>query len=380
MASKLSFALLFFEIPLLMTSDKKELSVAMIGSGFIARAHSNAFHQVERFFETPYSLHTKVICARDRTRLEAFACQWGWKETAGEWEAVVQRPDIDIVDIATPNALHAPIALAAAQAGKIVLCEKPLAMSLKQAEQMVQAVGDRPNLVWFNYRRVPAIAFAKQLIEEGRLGQIYHYRSYYFNQSGIDPAKGKTWRYRRNEAGSGAIGDLLSHSLDTAIDLNGAIGELSATKHTFIPGREVDDAVQVMARFANGSLGSFEASRFGVGRRNGNGFEIYGSKGNLALDLEDMNRLQFFDAADAPNLQARRKLLVTGPDQPYSSNFWKPGHLVGYEHTFIATLGDFLLSLADNEPFHPNFEDAAKVQHLMEAVEQSAASGAWIKL
>ncbi len=245
---------------------------------------------------------------------------------------------------------------------------------------MAEAVGDLPNLVWFNYRRVPAIAFAKQLIDEGRLGQVFHYRSLYFNPSGVDPAKGQTWRYRTAEAGSGAIGDLLSHSLDTAMYLNGDISELSAAKHTFIPGREVDDAVQLMARFANGSIGSFEASRFGVGRRNGNGFEIYGSKGSLAFDLEDMNRLQFFDATEPPGTQGARNLLVTGPDHPYSTNFWKPGHLIGYEHTFIATLGDFLQALAKHEAFHPNFQDALLTQKLIEAVESSAASRQWVKL
>jgi predicted dehydrogenase len=245
---------------------------------------------------------------------------------------------------------------------------------------MAAAAKSVPNLVWFNYRRVPAIAFAKQLITEGKLGEVYHYRSYYFNQSGVDPAKGQTWRYRAGEAGSGAIGDLLSHSIDMAIYLNGDIAELSAMKHTFIPGREVDDAVAVMARFANGSLGTFEASRFGVGRRNGNGFEMYGEKGSLAFDLEDMNRLRFYDATEPPNLQAYKDILVTGPDQPYSANFWKPGHLVGYEHTFIATLGDFLQNLAKGEPFHPNFTDAVRAQAVLEAVETSAASKNWIRV
>jgi len=245
---------------------------------------------------------------------------------------------------------------------------------------MAAAAKNLPNLVWFNYRRVPAVSFAKQLIDEGRLGQPYHYRAYYFNQSGVDSAKGQTWRYRASEAGSGAIGDLLSHSVDMAIYLNGEIAELSATKHTFIPGREVDDAVLLMARFANGSLGTFEASRFGVGRRNGNGFEIYGAKGSLGFDLEEMNRLQFFDATDPGKLQANRNILVTGPDHPYSGNFWKPGHLVGYEHTFIATMGDFLQSLAKGEPFHPNFDDAVRTQAVLEAVEASAQSRSWVKL
>jgi predicted dehydrogenase len=243
---------------------------------------------------------------------------------------------------------------------------------------MAAAAKNLPNLVWFNYRRVPAVAFAKQLIDEGRLGTIYHYRGYYFNQSGVDPTKGQTWRYHRAEAGSGAIGDLLSHSLDLAIYLNSDIAALSAVKHTFSPGRDVDDAVSVMAQFANGSMGTFDASRFGVGRRNGNGFEIYGSKGNLAFDLEEMNRLRFFDATDAGNLQGERNILVTGPDHPYSANFWKPGHLIGYEHTFIATLGDFLHYLATGEGFHHDFEDGARIQALLEIVESSASSKQWI--
>jgi predicted dehydrogenase len=360
--------------------EAKPMNIAMVGTGFIARAHSNAFHQVGRFFDVPFALRTKVVCGRDPSRLEAFARQWQWQETAAHWESVVRRPDIDIVDIAAPNALHAPIAIAAAKAGKIVFCEKPLALSVAEAETMSAAVGKRPNLIWFNYRRVPAIALAKGFIEEGRLGQVFHYRSYYFNQSGADPSKAQSWRYKRAEAGSGAIGDLLSHSLDTAHYLNGEITELAANTHRFVPGREVDDAVQAMARFSNGSIGSFEASRFGVGRRNGNGFEIYGSKGSLAFDLEDMNRLRFFDATEPPAMQGERNLLVTGPDHPYSSTFWKPGHLVGYEHTFIATLGDFLQALAKGEEFHPNVEDGIKVQRVTERVEASAASGQWVRV
>lgn len=360
--------------------EPKPMNIAMVGTGFIARAHSNAFHQVGHFFDIPFELRTKVVCGRDPSRLEVFARQWEWQETAGDWESVVRRSDIDIVDIAAPNALHAPIAIAAARAGKIVFCEKPLALSAAEAETMAEAVSQLPNLVWFNYRRVPAIALAKRFIEEGRLGQVFHYRSYYFNQSGVDASKAQSWRYKRAEAGSGAIGDLLSHSLDTARYLNGDITELAATTHRFVPGREVDDAVQVMSRFSNGSIGSFEASRFGVGRRNGNGFEIYGSKGSLGFDLEDMNWLRFFDATEPPATQGERNLLVTGPDHPYSSVFWKPGHLIGYEHTFIATLGDFLQAQARGEAFHPNFGDALLVQRVMERVEDSAGSGRWVKV
>ena len=359
--------------------ESRRMNIAMVGTGFIARAHSNAFHQVGHFFDSPFTLSTRVVCGRDPSRLAAFARQWEWQETAAEWESLVRRPDIDIVDIAAPNALHAPIAIAAARAGKIVFCEKPLALSVAEAETMEEAVRELPNLVWFNYRRVPAIALAKEFIEERRLGQVFHYRSYYFNQSGVDASKAQSWRYKRADAGSGAIGDLLSHSLDMARYLNGEITELAATTHIFAPGREVDDAVQVMARFANGSIGSFEASRFGVGRRNGNGFEIFGSKGSLAWDLEDMNRLRFFDATEAPAVQGERNLLVTGPNHPYSSVFWKPGHILGYEHTFIATLGDFFQALARGDAFHPNFEDGLRVQRVSEGVEASAASGQWVK-
>ena len=361
-----------------MPKSKRELNIAMVGSGFIARAHSNAFHQVGHFFDAPFKLKTKIVCALDQERLRNFAGQWEWEETSSAWREIVDRSDIDIVDIAVPNALHAPIALAAAKAGKIVMCEKPLAVSVEEARAMAEAVGNKANLVWFNYRRVPAVAFAKQLVTEGRLGEAFHYRSYYFNSSGADPAKGNTWRYKREQAGSGAIGDLLSHSLDMAVYLNGHISKLSATTHTFAPGREVDDAVAAMARFANGSMGTFEASRFGVGRRNGIGFEMYGAKGRLAFDLEDMNRLKFTDTGDPPELQAPRDLLVTGPGHPYAENFWKPGHLIGYEHTFIATLGDFLSALERGEEFHPNFQDALCVQELLQAVETSAASGTWV--
>jgi predicted dehydrogenase len=363
-----------------MSGTPKQLNIAMIGNGFIARAHSNAFNQVKKFFDVPFELKLKVLCGRNQTKVDAFARQWDWEEIATDWHQAVTRNDIDVVDIAVPNMLHAPIALAALAAGKIVFCEKPLAMTMDEAEAMASTARRLPNLVWFNYRRIPAVAFAKQLIEEGRLGVIYHYRGYYFNQSGVDPAKGQTWRYRQAEAGSGVIGDLLSHSLDMALYLNSDIAELSAVKHTFMPNREVDDAVTAMARFTNGSLGVFEASRFGVGRRNGLGFEIYGSKGSMAFDLEEMDRLGFLDAADPANLQAYRDILVTGPDHPYWSNFWKPGHMIGYEHTFIATLGDFLKCLETGETFRPNFDDAARIQLLLETVESSASSKRWTKV
>jgi predicted dehydrogenase len=356
------------------------LKIAMIGTGSMGKAHSNAFRQVGHFFNSPYELSLRVVCGRNQNKLESAAAQWGWAETATDWQAVVGRSDIDVVDIAVPNALHAPIAIAAAQAGKIVLCEKPLATSLVEAEAMAKAMREVPSLVWFNYRRIPAVVFAKRLISEGRIGQIYHHRATYLNQSGNDPSKATTWRYRRSEAGMGAAGDLLSHSLDSALYLNGPITELTAMAHTFVPGRDVDDATLLLARFANGSVGTFEATRYGVGCRNRKTFEINGSKGMLRFNLEEMNQLEFLDATEPLNLQGVRNLTVTGPDHPYSENFWKPGHIIGYEHTFIAALGDFLGALARNEPLHADLEGAIEVQKILDAVERSAASHAWVKL
>jgi predicted dehydrogenase len=359
---------------------KKKLRVAMIGAGFIGRVHSNAFRQVEYFFPGEFELEQAVLCGRDPVRTQKAAAAWGWPETATDWRSLVDRADIDVVDIAVPNALHALIALAAANAGKIILCEKPLALSLSEAEQMAQAARNRPNLVWFNYRRIPAVAFARQLIDRGNLGEAFHWRAVYLNQSANDPKKTGTWRYRKSEAGSGAAGDLLSHLFDFALYLNGPITELNALMHTFTPKRDVDDATLLLAKFANGSIGTFEATRLGVGFRNRNGFEMNGSKGWLGFDFEDMNFLNFYDATDAPAMRAAKRIMVTGPEHPYAENFWKPGHPVGYEHTFIATLGDFLRALESGDVFHPNFDDALEVQRLLDAVERSSQSRSWIKL
>jgi predicted dehydrogenase len=352
----------------------------MLGQGFMGRAHSNAFHQVGHFFDSPYKIVLKVICGRDRSTLQHTAAQWGWEEIETNWQAVVERKDVDVVDIALPNALHAPAALAAAQAGKIVLCEKPLAMSVDEAEQMAKSVRNVPNLVWFNYRRVPAITFAKRLIGEGRVGQVFHYRALYLQQWGYNPAAHDAWRFKAAHAGTGAIGDLLAHAIDLAFYLNGRITDLAAASQTFARGREVDDAVMLLAHFQNGSIGTFEASRFAIGCSNRNAFEINGSKGMLRFNLEDMNRLEFYDSSDPANARGARNMLITGPQHPYSDNFWPPGHIIGYEHTFIATLADFLRCLASEEPFHPNFEDGLRVQRALEAVVQSSKNRDWIAL
>lgn len=344
----------------------------------MGRAHSNAFRQAPVFFDLPFEIERAVICGQDRERLDGMAAQWGWQEASTDWRAAVDRADIDVVDIAAPNHLHAPMAIAAAEAGKIVLCEKPLALTAAEACRMAEAARHVRTMVWFNYRRVPAIAFARQLIEEGRIGRVFHYRAKYLQEWGNDPTRPHNWKMERAQAGAGVIGDLLSHVVDTAMWLNGPITEVSAATKVFAPGRKVEDAAMAMARFENGSIGTLEATRFGIGCRNSNVFEIHGERGMLRFDLEDFNHLEFHDATEARNVQGPRRLLVTGPDQPYAGVFWKPGHVIGYEHTFIAALGDFLLALGRDQPFHPDFEDARRVQEVLQAVERSAASGAWI--
>lgn len=353
------------------------MNIALIGQGFMGRAHSNAYNQVAHFFDLKHRPRLKLLCGRNPDALRTMAERWGWEETTTDWREAVTRRDIDIVDIAAPNSLHAPIAIAAAEAGKIVFAEKPMANTLDEARRMAAAARGVRTMVWFNYRRVPAIAFAKRLIEEGRLGRIFHYRATYLQQWGNDPSRKSGWKMEKAVAGSGVTGDLLSHLFDTAVELNGPVARLSAMQTTFEPGREIDDAAAVMAEFANGSKGTFEATRYAVGAVNQNRFEIHGSRGMVRFNLEDLNRLEFHDATLDAAEQGPRSILVTAPAHPYGTNFWKPGHIIGYEHTFIAALGDFLRAMERDEPFHPNFEDGLAVQSVLDAVERSAASGGW---
>ena len=362
-----------------MSKPKPALNIAMIGQGFMGRAHSNAFQQVGRFFDIPYELNRKVICGREAARLQEMASHWSWEQTATDWREVVDRKDIQVVDIAAPNNLHAEIAIAAACAGKIVLCEKPLARNLEEARQMAEAARQVPTLVWFNYRRVPAVALAKKILDEGRLGRIYHYRATYLQSWGAN-RNVDGWRFKRSEAGSGVVGDLLAHLVDIALVLNGRISELSGVMHTFAPGREVDDAVWLQAQFENGSIGTFEATRFAIGCQNQNTFEIHGSGGMLRFNLEDLNRLEFFDAQGAPQTQGLSDILVTSPVHPYVANFWPPGHIIGYEHTFTATMADFLNSLSSGEPFHANFQDALEVQCVLQTAEESSRTRRWLSV
>ena len=343
----------------------------------MGKAHSNAYVQAGHFYDLPYRLRRRVICGRDPAALASMASRWGWEETATDWRSVIARDDIDVVDVALPNHLHAEAAIAAAQAGKIVLCEKPLAMSVDEGRAMVDATRGQPTLVWYNYRRVPAIAFAKQLIDEGRIGQVFHYNAAYRQQWGADTSRAATWRMDPALAGSGVADDLLTHLLDTALYLNGRIVEGVADARTIAPGRQVDDAVMAMVRFENGSAGTFEATRFAIGCRNQNSFDIQGANGLLRFNLERLNHLEFFDATVPSIEQGSRDLLVTDLKHPIFGNFWRPGHIIGYEHTFIATLAEFLGCLARGDDFHPNFADALVTQQVLDALLRSARTRQW---
>ena len=359
---------------------KPELRVALLGQGFMGKAHSNAYAQVGHFYDLPYRVRRTLLCGRDPTSLASMADRWGWEKTATDWRAAIDRPDIDIVDIALPNHLHAPAAIAAAEAGKIVFCEKPLALSAEEGRAMVAAARGRRTLVWFNYRRVPAIAYARQLIADGRLGQIYHYNAAYRQQWGPDTSRDGTWKMDPAQAGSGVADDLLTHLLDTALYLNGRITQGIADARTIMPNRRIDDAVMALVKFANGSAGTFEATRFAIGCKNQNFFQIHGAGGMLRFNLERLNHLEFLDASQPSTEQGPRDLLVTDMKHPIFGNFWRPGHIIGYEHTFIAALGEFLDCLARDAEFHPSFEDALVTQEALDALLQSAKTRQWIDI
>ena len=356
---------------------KPELRIALLGQGFMGKAHSNAYVQAGHFFELPYRIRRRLLCGRDQNSLTVMAERWGWEETCTDWRAAIERDDIDAVDISLPNHLHAPVAIAAAQAGKMILCEKPLAMNLAEAEAMRDAARGVPTMVWFNYRRVPAIAFARQLIDQGRIGTVFHYDAAYRQQWGADLSRAATWRMDPALAGSGVADDLLTHLLDTALYLNGPITEGVALTRTFAPDRKVDDAFVAMVTFENGSVGTFEATRFGIGIKNGNAFQIHGANGMLRFNLERLNHLEFVDATQPSTEQGPRDLLVTDLKHPIFGNFWRPGHIIGYEHTFIAAVAEFLVAVSKNERFRPDFSDGVEVQRVLEALQRSATSRQW---
>jgi predicted dehydrogenase len=372
----------------------REIGVAMIGYAFMGRAHSNAYRQVSPFLQPRITPKMRVICGRDATASSIAASQLGWDDHETDWRRVIERDDIGIVDICTPGDTHAEIAIAAAEAGKVVFCEKPLANTLDEARAMLDAVrrANVLHMVCHNYRRVPAVLLAKRFIEEGRIGTIRHVRATYLQDWIVDPAFPLVWRLRKEAAGSGALGDIGSHSVDLARFLCGEITSVSAALETFIRERPlpddrtrtgqvtVDDAAAAVVRFENGALGTIEATRMATGRKNANRIEINGSTGSLAFDLERMNELDVYFQDDAADARGFRTINVTENEHPFGGKWWPSGHIIGYEHTFTHTVFDLLECIADDVLPSPNFEDGVRTQAVLDAIEKAASTRAWVDL
>ncbi len=376
---------------------KKQLRVGMIGYGFMGRAHSNAYKQVGQFFPSQHEVVLKAACARDAEKIKAFANQWGYESTETDWRKLIERKDIDVVDICTPNNMHKEIALAAAVAGKAILCEKPLAMNVPEGREMVAAVEKAgvPNMVWYNYRRIPAVTLAKKLIDEGRLGRIFHYRAKFLQDWTIKsdlPQGGQgLWRLDAAVAGSGVSGDLLAHCIDTSLWLNGRLDSVCAMTETFVKERMhnltgkvekvgIDDACTFMGRYENGSLANFESTRYARGHKALYTFEINGEDMSLFWDLHDLHRLQIFDYKVEGKLRGWSSIHVTdnGGDHPYMQNWWVPGLAIGYDSSFTHQVADFIQGLESGKPQGPTFRDALETQCVLDAILDSAKSQKWV--
>lgn len=379
----------------------KQLRVGMIGYGFMGRAHSNAYKRLNDFFDVQHRPVLKAVAARNQQKAKSFADRWGYERVETDWRRLIEADDIDLIDIGAPNRLHKEIAVAAAQAGKMILCEKPLAMNVAEAEQMTAAVEKAgvPNMVWFNYRRVPAIALAKQVVDEGRIGRPFHYRATYLQDwtiaADVPQGGAALWRLDIADAGSGVTGDLLAHSIDTAMWLNGPITRVTAKTETFVKERKhvvtgemqpvgIDDACMFLAEFANGSLGTFESTRYARGRKNFNTFELNGAEGSLYFDLEEPEYLQYFEYLQKQSgkkiedhLTGWRKIHVTNWEHPYMDRYWVPGTTIGYEHTFLNALADFVIGLETGKPVQPDFRNALQTQKVCDMVLESARTGEW---
>jgi len=376
-------------------SKKKELRIGLIGCGLMGRTHTNGYKRIGDFFpELEYRPVLKAVCSRSKDKVQKFADQWGYESTETDWKAIIARDDVDAVDICAPNNMHAEISIAAAEAGKMVLCEKPLARTLAEAKPMVDAIEKAgvKNMVWYNYRRIPAVTLAKQIIDSGKLGRIFHYRSNFLQDWTISadlPQGGEAlWRLDADAAGSGVTGDLLAHCIDTAMWLNGGIKDVSAMTETFIKERvhqetgnvqkvNIDDACIFHCHFENGSLGQFESTRYARGHKALFTFEINGEHASIRWDLHDMNRLEYFDHGDDSVVRGWRSIHVSDSDHPYMERWWIPGTSIGYEHSFIHQVAEFFKSLETGEACSPTFKDALETQKVCQAVLDSATSKSW---
>lgn len=374
--------------------QKRKLRIGTIGYGFMAWTHADSFARAGKFFESDYDPVFQTVCARSKENAQGFADTWGYKNVETDWEKVVSSPDVDLIDICVPNNLHAEIAIAAAQAGKMVMTEKPLAMTVAEGQKMVDAVKETgvPNMVWYNYRRIPAVTLAKQIIDSGKLGRIFHLRAQFLQDWTISakvPQGGTgTWRLDINAAGSGVIGDLLAHCIDTAMWWNGPITRVNARTETFVKEREhvehgkvepvgIDDACVFLCDFENGSLGNFESTRYARGHKAKYSIEINGEHASVAWDLHDLHRLSYFDHADDSLVRGWRSIHVTDGDQPYMSHWWRPGLLIGYESSFAHQAADFLAALSSGDTVGPTFADGLQTQKVCEAVVESGRDRTW---
>ncbi|MET8521874.1 Gfo/Idh/MocA family oxidoreductase [Nocardioides sp. NPDC004968] len=386
-----------------MTEQNATLGVGMIGYAFMGAVHSHAWRSAHRFFDLPLTPRMQVLCGRDATRVAEAATRFGWEESVTDWRDVIARDDVDLVDVCTPGDTHAEIAIAALEAGKHVLCEKPLANSVAEAERMAEAAAVAAErgvraMVGFTYRRVPAIALARKLVADGRLGELHHVRAQYLQDWLADPETPLSWRLDKTKAGSGALGDIGAHVIDLTQHITGdRILEVSGMLETFVKERPVaetssglsatagaergpvtvDDAAVFLARFAGGAVGSFEATRFATGRKNAIRIEINGSKGSLAFDFEDMNVLHFHDATLPAAEGGFRRIVVTEPEHPWVAGWWPPGHGLGYEHGFTHQVVDLVRALGDGTEPTPTFADGLQVQRVLAAVETSSDTRTW---
>jgi predicted dehydrogenase len=383
----------------------KKLNIGIIGYKFMGKAHSNAWRKAPYFFDLNVEPVLKVACGRHEASLKEFADRWGWEEIETNWQKVVERDDIDIIDVGVPTHLHYDVAIAAARTGKHLFCEKPMAMSYAQAKEMYEVAEENgiKHYLNHNYRRCPAVMLARQLIEDGKVGRIFHWRGAYLQSWIVDPNFPLTWHLQKEYAGAGPHWDLNSHSVDLARFLVGEVKSVSCMTSQFIKERPlpdeeaagtfkgavkgidkgtvtVDDAAFMLAEFENGALGSFEATRFAPGRKNYNYFEIYGDKGSIVFDLERMNELQFFSNEDPVTAQGFRTIIATEPDHAYIGNWWPPGHIIGYEHEFVHGVVDFLEAIDQDQKIEPNFYDGMRAMQILEAGLQSAAEGRRIEL
>ena len=379
----------------------KKINVGLVGYQFMGKAHSNAYRQVNKFFpELEVEPVLKALCGRDEAKVKDAAVKFGFEGYETDYKRLCEREDIDLIDVSTPGNTHAEIATYAAKCGKMVICEKPLANTVAEAEAMVKAVEENKvaNAVCFNYRRIPAIALAKRMMADGRIGKVYHFRGVYLQDWILDPNFPLVWRLVGDVAGSGSHGDLNAHLIDDALYLLGPIVEVSGMLDTFIKQRPllaesddrlggkasdqlgdvtVDDSSIFMARFASGAVGTFEASRMAAGRKNHSKFEINGDKGSVVFNMERMNELEYYNTGDLDDVRGFRTIQTTDGAHPYTGNYWPVGHIIGYEHTFINFMRDVLSDFAEGKPAHPSFAEGLQVQKVLDAVDRSSKTRSW---